>query len=244
MGLTFYHPEFEQEVRKSLNIFDRDITEKDALSVSELDLSNFDFKDEDVETLFLFSNLISLSINIGERDSFFWSHFPKLQDLHWCCWGSEIDFAVFSNMSDLSSLAVSGGDYSDIKFKGLDSLITLNRLEVLSLHEFGPVDLMPLENMTQLKHFYLLYTNSAQNIETIGKMYWLESLTLCGLYVDNLDFLDSLPDNVELDLCGIEIYGRKKVDVLKWKRFINREICEISVKDPYWDYVDLSALES
>ena len=110
------------------------------------------------------------------------------------------------------------------------------------LHEFGPVDLAPLEKMSQLKHFSLLYTSSAQNIETIGKMQWLETLDLCGLYVDNLDFLDLLPDSIELDMCGIEIYGRKEVDVLKWKRFKKRDICEIQVKDQYWEYIDLSAL--
>jgi hypothetical protein len=243
MVLTFYHLEFEQEVRERLNIFDRDITEKDALSVSELDLTNFDFKIEDIETLFLFSNLISLSINIGEQDSSFWGHFPKLQDLYWCCWGSEINFDVFSNMKDLTSLMVSGGDYSGIKFKGLDSLIKLNHLEELVLHEFGSVDLAPLEVMSQLKRFSLLYTDSAQNIETIGKLCWLESLTLRGLYIDNLDFLDSLPDYMELELCGIEIYSRKELDVLKWKRFKKRDICEISIKAQYWEYVDLSALD-
>lgn len=240
--LTFAHPEFEQEVRERIKIFDRDLVAADALLVKELDLTNFDFKDEDIETLFQFSNLTSLSINIGQQNAFFWNHFSKLQDLYWCCWGFEIDFAVFSNMQDLTYLMVSGGDYSDIKFTGLESLIQLKHLEELLLHEFGPVDLAPLEKMPQLKHFSLLYTDSAQNIETLGKLHWLESLDLCGLYVENLDFLDSLPNSVELDMCGIEIYGRKEVDVLKWKRFIKRDICEIQVKDQYWEYIDLSAL--
>ena len=242
MKLTFVHPEFEQEVRKRLNIFDRELTDADAGLVKELDLTNFDFKDEDIETLFLFSNLSSLSINIGQQNAFFWNHFSKLQDLYWCCWGFEIDFAVFSNMLNLTYLMVSGGDYSDIKFTGLESLVQLKYLEELLLHEFGPVDLAPLEKMPQLKHFSLLYTDSAQNIETIGKLHWLESLNLCGLYIDNLDFLDSLPDSIELDMCGIEIYGRKEVNVLKWKRFKKRDICEIQVKDRYWEYIDLSAL--
>ena len=242
MKLTFCHHEFEQEVRERLNVFDRELTVDDAVLVRELDLTNFDFKDEDVETLFQFSNLISLSINIGQQDSFFWNHFPKLQNLYWCCWGFEINFAVFSNMRELTYLMVSGGDYSNIKFNNLDALIQLSCLEELLLHEFGPVDLAPLERMHQLKHFSLLYTGSAQNIETIGKLHWLESLDLCGLYIDNLDFLDSLPDSIELDMCGIEIYGRKEVDVFKWKRFKKRDICEIQVKDQYWEYVDLSAL--
>lgn len=138
---------------------------------------------------------------------------------------------------------VSGGDCSGIEFIGLDSLIKLTHLEELILHEFGPVDLTPLENMPQLKHFSLSYTDSAKNIETIGKLRWLESLTLHGLYIDNLDFLDSLPGFIELDMCGIEIYGRKNVDVLKWKRFEKRDICEIKVKNQHWEYIDLSVLD-
>ena len=98
MNLTFNHPEFEQEVRERLNIFDRELTVADAMLVKELDFTNFDFKDEDIETLFLFPNLTTLAINIGQQNAFFWNHFSKLQDLYWCCWGFEIDFAVFSNM--------------------------------------------------------------------------------------------------------------------------------------------------
>ena len=52
MQLSFCHPEFEKEVREQINIFDRAITDNDVLSVVELDLSNFDFKEEDIDTLF------------------------------------------------------------------------------------------------------------------------------------------------------------------------------------------------
>ena len=244
MILTFQHPEFEQEVRRRLNITERNITDEDALLVSKLDLTNFNFRNEDIETLFLFSNLTSLSIIIGQTNQHFWNHFPKLQNLYYCCWSDEIDFDIFSNMADLESLIVSGGDYSDINFIGLDSLTKLSHLEELILHEFGFVDLAPLEKMPQLKHFQLLYTDSAQNIETIGKLHWLESLTLRGIYTDNLDFLDSLPSNIELELCGIDICGRKKVDILKWKRFKKRDICEIAIKGQYLEYIDLSDLDN
>ena len=50
MNLTFNHPEFEQEVRERLNIFDRELTVADAMLVKELDFTNFDFKDEDIES--------------------------------------------------------------------------------------------------------------------------------------------------------------------------------------------------
>ena len=242
MELRFHHPEFEEEVRERLNIFDRPITDIDAKSVTELDFSNFDFKDEDVETLCLFGNLKILSIGIGQKDALFWSHFPKLEELFWICWGSEIDFNVFSCMKHLSWLCVSGGDYSDIAFKNLEALVPLQSLEYLQLHEFGPVDLAPLANMKQLKSFALRYTHMAENINTIGKMDWLEELALDGLYVDNLDFLDTLPNSMEIRMCGIEVFGRKQVDVRKWRRFAKREVYEIQVKDPWWEYVDLSAL--
>ena len=49
MNLTFNHPEFEQEVRERLNIFDRELTVADAMLVKELDFTNFDFKDEDID---------------------------------------------------------------------------------------------------------------------------------------------------------------------------------------------------
>ena len=57
MELTFYHSEFEEEVRNRLGIFNRQITDEDAQMAEELDLSTFTFKDEDIETLFQFKNL-------------------------------------------------------------------------------------------------------------------------------------------------------------------------------------------
>ena len=70
----------------------------------------------------------------------------------------------------------------------------------------------------------------------------LKSLSLCGLLVDNLDFLDTLPDDVELELCGIQVSGTNEINVSKWKRFINRDISEIEIKNKCWEYIDLSPL--
>jgi len=242
MQLSFCHPEFEQEVRECLNIFDRAITSEDVLQISELDLSNFDFMEEDIETLLLFTNLKSLAIITGSKEYHFWSHFKNIEDLFWICWGYEIDFKVFADMKGLTTLCVSGGDYSDIAFKNLDALIPLTKLESLELHEFGPVDISPLGRMPQLKSFALRYTHQAENVSTIGTMVWLKKLVLDGLYVENLDFLDTLPDTVSIEMCGIEIYGCTDVNVEKWKRFKDRYIDEIEIKDEYWHYIDLSAL--
>lgn len=244
MELSFCHWEFEQEVRKRVNVFDRAITTEDALSVIELDLINFNFREEDIDALLHFTNLKRLGINLGKQSSFFWDHFQKMEDLYWCCWGDEIDFTSFSNMRHLRWLCVSGGDYSDIAFKKLEALIPLQNLTYLQLHEFGPVDLGPLEKMQQLTSFELRYSDNVKGIDAIGKMSWLKELVLDGLYVENLDFLDALPNNVDLEMSGIKVCGQEKIDVEKWKRFKKHDICEIEVKDKCWTYIDLSALSN
>lgn len=243
MELKFSHYEFEREVRNRLSVFDRPITDVDARMVTELDLTNFSFKDEDAETLFHFSNLKILSIEKGEKDADLWNHFPELEDLYWCCWGDAIDFNVFASMKNLTSLCVSGGDYSDIEYKNLEALNELKKLSYLELHEFGQADIAPLGKMTWLKSFALRYSSQVKNIDAIGTMSFLDSLSLDGLYVEDLDFLDSLPDTIQLEMCGIEIYGSKDVDVKKWLRFANRDICEIRTKDQWWHYIDLSPLK-
>ena len=75
-------------------------------------------------------------------------------------------------------------------------------------------------------------------------MVWLNELILNGLYLENLDFLDTLPSTISLEMCGIELYGCIDVNVEKWKRFEKRDISEISVKDNYWNYIDLSSLDN
>ena len=242
MELLFHNSEFEKEVRKQLNIFDRTITDIDALLVNELDLTNDYAIDTDLPTLLHFKNLKSLALEMRYQDDKFWKNFPKLEDLYWITWGANVDFSIFSCLHNLKFLTVSGGAHSSIAFKNLEALIPLEKLEHLELHEFGPVDLTPLGNMKQLKALHVRYSYEVKNIEIIGTMTQLKSLCLDGLLVDNLDFLDTLPDDLDIEMCGNQIFGTKTVDVSKWKRFKKRDICEIEVKDDYWEYIDLSEL--
>ena len=53
-------------------------------------------------------------------------------------------------------------------------------------------------------------------------------------------FLDTLPDTLRLEMCGNHVYGG--VDATKWKRFAEHDICEISVGDQPFAYIDLSVL--
>ena len=241
MDILFHHPKFEDEVRSNLGNSNSPITEEDALRVTELDLSNFNFLQEDRDTLALFKNLTSLDINIGYTPSEYWHNFPKLKHFYLCYWGGNVDFTSFQKMADLEMLWVSGGDYSSIDYLNLDVLVGLTHLHYLELHEFGTVDLLPLSKMPQLRAFALRYANKVNNIEIIGSMCQLEELELDGLYVDSLDFLDLLPDTVQLEMCGNHVYGG--VDATKWKRFSKHDICEISVGDHLFSYIDLSVLD-
>ena len=240
MELQFNHPEFEDEVRTELGIFDRPITEEDALLVSHLDLSNFDFRTEDMETLLFFKNLKNLDANMWHSTPEFWHNFQHIEELYVCV-GNDFDFSSFQNMKNLSYLFVSGGDYSGVVYLNLEALLPLEKLRELHLHEFGSVDLLPLASMPQLRELGLHYANKIHNIDVVGDLSQLEELRLTGLYVDSLDFLDRLPDHVRLEMCGIHIYDG--VDPQKWKRFTEHDICEISVKDKPYAYIDLSALD-
>ena len=240
MELRFNHPEFEDEVRTELGIFDRPITEEDVLSVLHLDLCNFDFCDEDIATLSLFKNLKHLDVNMWHSTPDFWYAFPHMEDLYVCV-GDDFDFSSFQNMKELLYLFVSGGDYSDVDYLNLEALLSLERLREVHLHEFGSVDLFPLASMPQLRELGVHYANKVHNIDIIGSLSQLEDLRLTGLYVESLDFLDQLPGHIRLEMCGIHVYG--DVDPQKWKRFTEHDICEISVKDKPYAYIDLSALD-
>ena len=242
MELHFHCPEFEEEVRTRLGVFHRPITEEDILSVTQLDLDSFDFSPGDMDTLSLFRNLKVLYINIGQTDPSFWHSFVNMEKLYVVCWGDSFDFSAFSEMKKLSALSVSGGDWSDMRFLHLESLVPLQRLRYLQLHEFGRVDLLPLASMPQLRELQLCYANDVLNMDVIGTLAQLEALTLDGLFVESLDFWDELPHSMYLEMCGNHVYNG--VEPQKWKRFAKYDICEISVHDKPYAYIDLSVLDT
>jgi len=240
--LVFHNKEFENIVRELLFAFERELTLDDALLVDELDLSDFYFKEEDFETLFLFTNLKTLSINL---DSGICAR--GFGDLFWTYWGNPIDFKVFSNMKNLNFLRVFGREDYDIPFKNLDALISLKKLERLELHNFGPVNFSPLSKMTQLKTLALHHNIRLQNISAISDMMQLQELILEHVYIENIEFLDYLPDAIYLNMNHIELLSSTNLDVKKWKRFKKRDIHEILARDRgqgiLGEYIDLSVLD-
>ena len=143
--------------------------------------------------------------------------------------GSSFDFKCLSDLKILESLTVSGGDWSSMKLTNLESIAYINSLKDLVLHEFGYVDLRPLKKMQQLKNFYCGYADKVDNYDSIGSLVNLEELTLIDLQMDNIEFLKSLPNKMNLSLCGMDF--TKEIDVSVFERFKRKEICEIIINN-------------
>ena len=233
--LKFYHPEFEQVVRHELLISDRSITDEDALNVFDLDCSNFTFDSRDYEALSAFKNLDYLTINTRADELDFLKALPLLEELNLETWGGNntVDFNHFSHLIHLRELFVSGGDVSSIDYKNLEGLVTLKKLESLTLHEFGTVDLHPLRSIPWLKGLYCGYANEVFDIEAIATLSNLEALTLIDVKMDNLDFLDNFPDSLVIELCGLKM--KTDVDYNKLSRFIEGEFDEL--EDSHYVYL-------
>ena len=157
MELQFHNKEFEDVVRHELLIYDRPLTDEDALLAYDLDCSEFTFDIEDCETLCAFKNLDWLSINVGFEDLSFLKELPELEELSMEFYRHNFDFSYLVPLQNLRTLFVSGGDISDFEFHNFEELTKLPHLEDLSLHEFGTVNLAALRQMPYLKGFFCGY---------------------------------------------------------------------------------------
>ena len=225
--LQFYNKEFEKVVRHELLIYDRPITDEDALLAYDLDCSEFTFDIEDCETLCEFKNLDWLSINVGFEDLSFLKELPELEELSMEFYRHNFDFSYLVPLQNLRTLFVSGGDISDFEFHNFEELTKLHHLEDLSLHEFGTVNLAALRQMPYLKGFFCGYANNVYNIEAISYLVNLEGLTLIDVTIPNLNFMRTLPDNMILDLCGVNIL--ENVDFTELHRFQEYDLSEIEI---------------
>lgn len=223
-NLVFYSKEFEAEVRSELRIYDRPITDEDALLVNELDCSGFTFNSEDRETLCAFKNLELLNINIGLTDFSFLQNFEFLEELSLEFYQGTFDVDLLPLLHNLRSLLISGGSVSSFDFVNTDAFAKLAHLEDLTLHEFGSADLSFLRNMPCLKYFYCGYACRVDHVEAISALENLASLTLIDIKIDDLQFLDALSSEMILDVIGVNVSNDYNIE--KFKRFKEVEVSE------------------
>lgn len=230
--LVFHDSRFEEKVREKLNVWEGDITKEMALTVTEFGCDYFD--KEDIETLCKFRNLEELFLGIYDADLSFLGRFIKLKDLS-LEYGNHddiLDFNVFKNLTNLEGLFVSGGDVSGMDLVNLELLKSHKKLKKLWLHEFGTVNLEFLKDMPWLEDFFCGYADEVFNVDNIGCLVNLKSLELVDFEVDNLSFLDSLPDTMSLSLCALGVLeGFGECEMEKLKRFKKLDVDEMN---PWW----------
>ncbi len=225
--ITFHHRGFEQAVRESTNIYNRPIEEADLLQIEALDCSTFYFVEDDLEILRKCTGLRRLNIDVDWDDLSFLSDLLLLEYLDLVCRTRSLDFWAFSCLQSLEYLLVSGGDYSSIPFLHTEALPALKKLTSLEFHEFGTVDLRFLEDMPWLEEFRCGWPIKVTNISSIGKLINLQVLSLYDMQMENLDFLDDLPDTLSLTLCGNDVKNR--INPEKLRRFQEVDVSEMSV---------------
>ena len=223
--LLFYNKRFEKAVRNELQIFDRPITEEDALKAEKLSCWEFTFDIEDCDTLSAFKNLTYLEINVGFEDLSFLDNLQNLADLSIDFYRDNFDFAYLLPLKKLEIVFISGGDMSGFKFHNFEALTKLPNLKDIGLHEFGTVDLSALKDMPHLKAFFCGWADKVYNIEAISNLVNLELLRLIDVTIPNLDFMRSLPNEMALELCGVNILA--DVDLEELQRFKECDLDEI-----------------
>lgn len=225
--LTFHNKWLENEIRKSLKVYDGPITDEDALKVTFLDLSQVNLEYEDSNTLTEFKNLEELNVVVQFEDMSFLSKFCKIKVL-------DIEFAMHTfdmkyilPLQELEELYISGGLISSFEFVDFNCIAQLHKLKKLFLHEFGSVDLEVLKEMTYLRDFTCAYANEVKNIDAISYLCNLEELILVDVTIQNLELLKPLKDDMYLELCGLNII--EDVDLNELSRFRECEVCENTV---------------
>ena len=207
-AITFHDSAFERDIREALGKENGPVTIEDLLSIHELSCEIYNNHNiEDLETVCKCRNLEELYIELWgcDTDFQFLSSFPSLKELYVIS-GCDVDFCSFTVLPKLTKLVVSGGDWSHIDYCNMDALIQMPNLTSLTLHEFGTVDLSFLKGMPWLTEFFCGWAKHVYNVDSIGSLKNLDHLTLIMIEMDNLDFLNKLPDSLSLELSGSEVH--------------------------------------
>lgn len=208
--LSFSNGEFEKIIREELKIFNGPISVSDALTIKSLNFSEYEFSSGDFETLYLFENLEEL---VFEKSNGF------------------IDFNIFTPLKKLKYLIVGGTLFSNVGFKNIGALKSLDTLEYLSIGDFGDIDLAEICEIKQLKDVCIGWGNSVINIEAINELINLRSLQLYDIHIKSMSFLKEISCEVSLELGGLTIEENFEIGLLK--RFKKCEWEMLSVGGKY-----------
>lgn len=144
------HPIFETSVREQLGIFQRPLNKNDVQQIRELDLSCLLLDAEDMETLGLFTKLHSLTLYCHTIPRAL-NNMSELEEVYLEFLGDTLDLRMFPHLNNLRKLYLSGGALSGMNILHLEALSPMEKLQHLTLHEFGGVDLQALKKCPSLR---------------------------------------------------------------------------------------------
>lgn len=233
--LQFHEPCFEEKVRETLNIFDRDLVLADLKELTELDCSEFVMLRNDYAILAECTALRTLYLEAWPDILPVIGAMTQLQELQMTCleFRYNFDLRTLAGLRNLETLFLSGGDWSVMNFLHIEALSELQHLRSLGFHEFGSADLFPLTELPHLDTFFCGWGKDVEHIETVVQLPNLKRLSLIDAEVESMDFLDELDENVFVELCGIRT--SREYDIRKLKRFRQRDISELIIAGKeYW----------
>ncbi len=243
--IVFHNTVLEKEIRKKLcipegpiNMSDlQKITALECIPVSGLYSEEGLYDEKDMEILRNCNNLEGLTLNIWKTDLSFIRSFPRLKWLvlgHWS--GSkDWDFNVLRECTMLEELTIDGHLTLKGEYYVINNLVPLQTLKYLSVRLFGGLDLKFLEGMTSLEHIDFREGGKLIHTESIKSLKNLKSLSLDELSLDSLDFIDALPDDIDLTLGGLRV--RDDFDLSSLKRFKECDAEELIINGKF--YLDI-----
>ena len=225
-------PVLKQAVMDTLGIVDREITRKDALSLTEFEYDGFDTDHiQDLTGLSEFKNLERLNLRMNAiSDIHALSELSNLTFLE-LTFNKISDISALSGLTNLSELNLNSCEISDIS-----ALSNLTALTCLDLQGNNISDISVLSDLTNLT-FLDLGINDISDISVLSRLNKLTHLELGGNNLSDLSPLSGLTNLTFLGLVGNELSDLSALSSLTNLESINLRHNEIA------DLDDLSPLK-
>ncbi len=142
----------------------------------------------------------------------------------------EADWTFLANLKQLESLEITYTDPRDVYYyMNFNQIPSLTHLKEFSIGGHILADFAFLKKMPWLEELECWDARKITGIESIGELVNLRRLRLHGFSVSNLDFLDTLPDKLDLSLSFGEVKTEPNLE--KLKRFSRLSIGKIQATD-------------
>ena len=193
-------PVLKQAVMDTLGIVDREITRKDALSLTEFEYDGYDTDQiQDLTGLSEFKNLERLNLRMNAiSDIHALSELSNLTFLE-LTFNKISDISALSGLTNLSELNLNSCEISDIS-----ALSNLTALTHLDLQSNKISDISVLSDLTELTYLDL-GLNEISDISVLSKLNKLTKLELGGNNLSDLSPLSGLTNLTFLGLVGNEL---------------------------------------